>query len=47
MNKMLRPQNTAGSITPHLEGAAQSLSHPERATAPLNSQADKGGNKHE
>lgn len=47
MNEILRSQSAAGSITPQLEGASQSTSHPKRAPAPSNSKPEKGGKKHE
>ena len=47
MNKSLHSQAVAGSITPHLEGAARSESHPERTPVQTNSKPDKGGAEHE
>ena len=47
MNETLRSQAIAGSITPQLEGALRSESHPKRAPAQTNSKPEKGGKKHE
>ena len=47
MKEILPSQAAAGSITPHLEGAAQSVSHPERVTASANPETKKGGAEHE
>ena len=47
MKEILRPQAAAGSITPQLEGAAQSVSHPERVSTPINSDSKKGGTEYE
>ncbi len=41
------PQATAGSITPQLEGAAQSVSHPERSPKQPTPKSEKGGTSHE
>ena len=47
MKEVLKSQAATGSITPQLEGAARSTSHPERMPASTNSQAEKGGTSHE
>ncbi len=47
MNEILRPQALAGSITPQLEGAAQSKIHPQRTSAQSNIKPGKGGAEHE
>ena len=47
MNENLRTQALAGSITPQLEGAAQSKTHPQRTPAQSNTKPEKGGTDHE
>ena len=47
MKEILRPQAAAGSITPQLEGASQSVPHPERVPQPANFQSKKGGTVYE
>lgn len=47
MNEILRSQAAAGSITPQLEGASRSDSHPRRVPSKPNSKPEKGGAKHE
>ncbi len=45
MNENLRTQALAGSITPQLEGAAQSETHPQRTPAQTDAKSEKGGAK--
>lgn len=47
MNENLYSQAVAGSITPQLEGASRSDSHPKRVPTKTNSKPEKGGTKHE
>ena len=47
MKEILRSQAVTGSITPQLEGASQSVSHPERGAEQSNSKPEKGSVKHE
>ena len=47
MNQFLRPQTVTGSITPLLEGAAQSETHPQRTPTQTKNKPEKGGTNHE
>lgn len=47
MNEIQRPNSCIGSLTPQLEGAARSVSHPERIQPETNSKTQKGGKNHE
>ena len=47
MKEILRSQPAVGSVTPQLEGASQSVSHPERVPVQPNDMPKKGGAKHE
>lgn len=47
MNEIQRPKSCIGSLTPQLEGAACSASHPERTQPDPNSKTQKGGKNHE
>ena len=47
MNEILRPQAVTGSVTPQLEGAAQSETHPQRPAAQAYAEPKKGGADHE
>ena len=44
-NQRLEPN--AGSLTPQLEGAARSASHPQRTRPQASSKPEKGGAGHE
>lgn len=47
MNENLYSQAVMGSITPQLEGASRSDSHPKRVPPQTSSKPEKGGTKHE
>ncbi len=47
MKEILSHQTATGSVTPQLEGAEQSISHPERVPNQPDNKQEKGGARHE
>lgn len=47
MKEIQQPEACSGTLTPQLEGAARSLSHPERAHPEAQPKLQKGGTNHE
>lgn len=47
MKETQQPQGVSGSLTPHLEGAERSLSHPERMQPKPHAEGQKGNTEHE
>lgn len=47
MKEIQQPQGVYGTLTPHLEGAARSLPHPERMHPKPHTEGQKGNTEHE